>query len=79
MDLKWFGFLLRLYELVIFIRVILSWVQVDWNKGLPALIRKITDPVLVPIRSIVPGSSMGIDLSPMIVILILELLISLFK
>ncbi len=79
MDFRWFGLLLHLYQFVIFVRVILSWVAVDWKRGIPGFIFAITEPVLEPLRSFLPGRGIGMDLSPLVIIVILEVLLSVFK
>ncbi len=68
---------LRLYELVILIRVVLSWVRV--NRGHPAVqfIESITEPVLAPFHRVARIG--GLDLSPFLVILIIELIISIIR
>ncbi|MBN1130477.1 MAG: YggT family protein [Chitinispirillaceae bacterium] len=65
--------LFRCYELVIVARVILSWMQVDPRNPAVALIVRITEPVLEPIRRLLPTGKMGFDLSPLIAIFALGL------
>ena len=74
----------HLYILIIIIQVILSWLiafeMVNANneaaKNLMALLRKATDPVFKPVRKYVPPIG-GIDLTPLIVIIGVQLLLSL--
>lgn len=64
---------LTLYTWVIIARALVSWVNPDpWNPIVQFLDRA-TEPVLAPIRQRM-GWQMGIDLSPLIVILILYFL-----
>lgn len=65
--------LIDLYSFVIFVSVILSWIQVD--RGHPAVrfIDRLTAPVLEPVRRVLPPMA-GFDLSPMVVLLGLRLL-----
>jgi YggT family protein len=65
---------LNLYELVIFIRVVLSWVNADPYNPIVRFIYNITEPVLAPIRQLLPTERIGIDFSPFIVILIIQLI-----
>ena len=66
-------YVLWLYMWVIIARALISWVNPDpWNPIVQFLDR-VTEPVLAPIRRWV-GSRMGIDLSPIIVILIITFL-----
>ena len=66
--------LFDLYILVLLARVLLSWVQVDPRNPIVNLIRQLTEPLLAPIRRVLPQSG-GIDFSPMVaffVVLIAE-------
>jgi YggT family protein len=67
--------LLQLYIIVIFVRIILSWFPLQPGGVMAqvySFIYTITEPVLGPIRRVVPGvgmGGMGLDLSPLIVII----------
>lgn len=66
------------YWIVVFARVILSWVSMAWSPppGLTPLIRVIydlTEPVLGLFRRYIPPVG-GLDLSPLVIFLILSLL-----
>jgi YggT family protein len=61
--------LVTLYMVVLFARVIISWIRVPYNQ-IVHLIYQVTEPVLRPIRRRMP-MSLGLDLSPMIVFLAL--------
>ena len=66
--------LFDLYIIVLLARVLLSWVQVDPRNPIVNLIRQLTEPLLAPIRRVLPQSG-GIDFSPMVafvVVLIAE-------
>lgn len=64
--------LLRLYELLIFIRIIFSWGMVsEFNPMMRFLVRA-TDPLLVPLRRMIPPVAM-FDLSPIVAFFILWL------
>ncbi len=66
-------YVLQLYMWVIIARALISWVNPDpWNPIVQFLDRA-TEPVLAPIRGWI-GWRMGIDLSPIIVILIIMFL-----
>jgi YggT family protein len=58
---------------LIVIASLLSWFQPSARNQLVRLLHTVVDPVLHPIRTILP-SSMGMDFSPMVAILILWLL-----
>jgi YggT family protein len=74
------GFLLTLYTLLILARVLMSWIPLDTSNALIAqivqFIYSATEPVLRPVRNLLPP--MPIDLSPMIVVLILSLIARIF-
>jgi YggT family protein len=76
--------LINLYMLVIFARIIMSWV-VSGSPPTPGTayaqivegLDKVTEPVLGPVRAMLPPvrlGAMGLDLSPLVVILVLILL-----
>jgi YggT family protein len=58
---------------VIIARAVLSWVNPDPYNQIVRFIHNITEPVLYPIRSRVPFMG-GIDISPIIVILVIVFL-----
>ena len=62
---------LTLYMWIIIIRALISWVSPDpYNPVVRALYR-ITEPVLQPVRRLIPTGGLGIDLSPIIVIFVI--------
>ena len=65
---------IQLFELLIVVRVILSWVVSPFSRN-PAVetIRRITDAVLGPIRSVLPSTG-GWDFSPIIALFLLSLI-----
>jgi len=66
------GTIIWLYELVLFIRFIMQWVDKDGTNSLNAALKPITEPVLAPIRDKVTFNN--IDLSPLIVSLVLNII-----
>ena len=68
------SYLLRLLEWLIIIRALLSWfVSPHSRHPLVVLLHRVTDPILAPISRLIPVTG-GFDLSPLVAILILELL-----
>jgi YggT family protein len=64
---------IQLLTVLVIIRVLLTWVpSVDYGHPLIRLIVRITDPILLPVRRILPPMG-GLDLSPIIAILLLNL------
>ena len=60
-------------NLIIFIRVILSWIPHDMYHPLIAIIYQISEPILRPFRDLIPSHRMGIDLSPIFAFIALSL------
>jgi len=62
----------RLYQFVLLARVLLSWVQIDpYHPAVQALYR-LTEPVLQPIRRVLP-QGVGLDFSPVIAMILVQL------
>ncbi|MBC8436662.1 MAG: YggT family protein [Candidatus Omnitrophica bacterium] len=60
---------------LILVRAIISWVNPDPRNPLVQLLYKTTEPILYPIRKMLPGSlKFGIDISPIIAFLIIMFL-----
>jgi YggT family protein len=57
------------YFWVIIARALISWVSPDPFNPIVRFLYRVTEPVLRPIRRRLPTFQMGLDLSPMIVIL----------
>ena len=65
--------LFRLYEVIIIIRVLFSWIRVDEYHPVVQWIYRLTEPLLDPIRRILPTGSIGIDFSPFLLLLAVSL------
>src|SRR5208283_5857348 len=63
--------LLNIYMWVIIIRALISWVNPDPYNPIVQILTRMTEPVLRPIRKLVPPYKIGIDLSPLIAVLII--------
>ncbi|HEU4562381.1 MAG TPA: YggT family protein [Longimicrobium sp.] len=69
--------LLSLLQILIIVRVLMSWVVSPVSRNpIVQLVRNVTDPILEPIRALLPRMGM-VDLSPMIAIFLIYLLQSL--
>ena len=70
------GFLLygalSVYELLIFIRIIFSWGAVSYANPVMRFLIKATDPLLVPLRRIIPPLGM-MDISPIVAFILIWL------
>ena len=62
---------LELYMWIMIIRALLSWVNPDPYNPFVQFLNSITEPVLYRVRQFLPMNGVGIDFSPMIVILII--------
>ncbi|OGS36958.1 MAG: hypothetical protein A2293_01925 [Elusimicrobia bacterium RIFOXYB2_FULL_49_7] len=77
--------LLRLYEMILFMRIILSWVSVDYDNIWVKRLMAVTDPVLQPARELIMrlldrfNVQLPIDLSPILVFVLLEFLQTFLK
>ncbi len=65
--------LFNILSLLILGRVLLSWIDPMGNMQISQVLRELTEPILGPIRSIMPNIGM-IDISPIIAILLLSLI-----
>jgi YggT family protein len=65
--------LIDLWSLVIIVSAVLSWIpNLDPYHPAVTTVRRIADLICDPIRRIVPMGSLGIDLSPLLAILLLQ-------
>jgi YggT family protein len=70
--INFLNLLINAYMILIFIRVILSWVPSGLG-SFRKVIFDLTEPVLGPARKIIPPLG-GLDLSPIVVFIILQIL-----
>jgi YggT family protein len=75
-------YLLQAYVLIIFARVVLSYFPIPPGSLLDPVVRvsrALTEPVLAPLRKVLPTAQFGrmaFDFSPIIVIVVLEIIAS---
>jgi YggT family protein len=65
--------ILDVYSMVVFAAVIVSWLNLSPDNPIVRVTRALTEPVLEPIRKILPDLG-GIDLSPMVLLFGIQLL-----
>lgn len=66
--------LLQIFQFVLLGRVLLSWFpNIDRSNQIVQLLYRVTEPVLQPVRQLLPQTS-GIDFSPLIVFLLISVL-----
>ena len=63
-------YLVNAILIAIFVRAILSWFPVNRDNPIVAVVFQITDPILSPVRRIMPARGI-IDLSPMVTIIVI--------
>ena len=65
--------LLDLYSFVIIASALMSWVNPDPRNQIVIFLRRVTEPVLEPVRRMLPPwKTGGLDLSPMIVLIAIQ-------
>jgi YggT family protein len=65
--------LTQILTAAIFFRAILSWFQMDPRNPLIAMLDQITEPILAPLRRVVPRLGM-IDITPLVAIILLQVI-----
>lgn len=66
-----FALVIDFYIFTIFAQVILSWIAPGGYNPMIALLYQVTEPLLAPVRRFLPAMG-GLDLSPMVVLLLLS-------
>ena len=69
--------LIDAYSVVVLITVIVSWFQLPPDNPVARITRMLTEPVLAPIRKLIPPAG-GLDFSPMILLILLRLVRGMF-
>jgi YggT family protein len=60
-------------DLFIWARIIMSWIPHNPYNEVTKIVYTVTEPLLKPLRDLIPVSSMGIDISPFILLLALNM------
>ncbi len=67
----------NLLEMLIFVRIILSWLPIGYGSSLMRLLYQLTEPILGPVRNMVDkspiGGGMGLDISPIFALILMRL------
>ncbi|MGI6563567.1 MAG: YggT family protein [Clostridia bacterium] len=70
--------LLRIIEILIIIRIILSWLPMQRTGPIMNILYQLTEPILGPIRNLISRSSIGnnmmLDISPIIAFLLISVI-----
>ncbi|MCD6216350.1 YggT family protein [bacterium] len=64
-------YMIQLYSMLIFIRILMSWISIGPNNPVIETLCQITDPYLNIFRSIIPPAG-GLDFSPIIALVVLH-------
>lgn len=62
-----------LYSLIVLVAVVMSWVRLNPRNPLATIVHSLTEPVLAPIRNVLPPMG-GLDLSPLVLLIALQVL-----
>jgi len=73
------NFMLRVYEAVLLIRILISWVSPNSGHPFVQIVYRLTEPVLGPVRRALPTGGFGFDFSPVVVFIGIELLRGLLR
>ena len=65
---------LQIYIWILVARAIISWVNPDPYNPIVRFLHRVTEPVLRPVRNLLPLQGLGLDLSPLIVLLAIYVL-----
>ena len=60
-------------DVFVWARVIISWINHDPYNDIIRIIYQVTEPMLRPIRDIIPATSIGIDISPFVLLFLLNI------
>ena len=67
------GWLLGMYSWVIIAAALMTWVSPDPRNPIVLFLRRVTEPVLEPVRRMLPPwKTGGLDLSPLIVLIAIQ-------
>ena len=64
----------NILQIIIIVRVVLSWISHNPSNQFIQIIYQVSEPILKPIREILPITGMGFDLSPVVAFFLLGLL-----
>ena len=60
-------------EFAILLRVLFSWIRPDPYNPIVRFVRRVTDPILVPLQRVIPPIG-GLDISPIVALILLSIL-----
>ncbi len=73
------GIFIEIVSVLVLVRILMSWFRPryrtsgnSWFYTIDEMVWRATEPLLAPIRNILPTGGMGLDFSPMILLLLLQ-------
>lgn len=66
--------IISILNILILIRVLLSWIAPNSSNGFTDLVYGITEPILKPFRELIPLRNMRIDISPLLAYMFFRIL-----
>ena len=69
--------IIELYTLIVFVAIVASWMRPPPSNPIVQFVHALTEPALAPIKRLVPPVG-GLDFSPMVLLIGLQLLKGLF-
>jgi YggT family protein len=69
--------IIELYTLIVFVAIVASWMRLPPSNPIVQFVHALTEPALAPIKRLVPPVG-GLDFSPMVLLIGLQLLKGLF-
>jgi len=67
-------YIFQIIKFLIIVRVFLSWVPINVSYKIKQFIYDLTEPLMSPFRNLIPIHKMGVDLSPMLALFLLQIL-----
>lgn len=75
------GYFFYFLEILIFVRIIFSWIPMGYNSSIGRFLYHMTEPILGPVRNMVDrspiGGGMGLDFSPIFALILMRIVQSL--
>ena len=65
--------IIDLYSLIVFVAIVMSWMQLPPSNPVAQFVHAVTEPVLGPLRRALPSMG-GLDFSPMVLLIGLQML-----